>query len=464
MILSRRLQAIFLLMGDWILLYTGFFLTLMIRYQNFLPPTLWKDTAIWDLHKGPFFFIHLLWILVFYISGLYDVRTYVSFKSIFSHLFRTMAVGGVLAILIFYLVPNFNITPKTNLLIDIALVTVFLTLWRRLFWVISHKTSKIKVLFFGVSKEIKEFIQALKKHPQIGYAPSVLMNNPASFSEINIPGIVTIPIDHNLIKTINEHNIQLIVASREIMHEENAAKRFYETLPLGVSITDFPAFYETIMEKVPISMITETWFLENLFEIKKKAFEFFKRAFDITFAVILGTLTIIFILPIFCVLIKLNSPGPIFYRQKRTGKNGRVLELAKLRSMIKEAEKDGAKWAGENDKRITKIGKFIRKTRVDELPQLWNVLKGELSFIGPRPERPEFVEKLQKEIPYYAMRHLVKPGLSGWAQIKLSHGGVGEESMEKLQYDLFYIKNRSFALDLAIALKTLATILKMGGR
>jgi lipopolysaccharide/colanic/teichoic acid biosynthesis glycosyltransferase len=128
------------------------------------------------------------------------------------------------------------------------------------------------------------------------------------------------------------------------------------------------------------------------------------------------------------------------------------------------AEQGGAKWAGAEDDRITKIGKFMRKTRIDELPQLWNVLKGELSFIGPRPERPEFVKTLQKQIPHYAMRHLVKPGLSGWAQIKLPHGGVGEKAMEKLQYDLFYIKNRSFTLDLAIALKTLATILKMGGR
>jgi len=187
------------------------------------------------------------------------------------------------------------------------------------------------------------------------------------------------------------------------------------------------------------------------------------------FSIILVILTIIIILPIFGALIKLSSPGPVFLRQKRVGKNGKIFNLVKFRSMLAlssdgSAEPEGAKWVGDKDERITKIGKFIRKTRVDELPQLWNILKGELSFIGPRPERPEFIANLEKEIPYYIMRHLVKPGLSGWAQIKLPHGGAGEESMEKLQYDLYYIKNRSFTLDLAIALKTLAAILKFEGR
>jgi len=247
------------------------------------------------------------------------------------------------------------------------------------------------------------------------------------------------------------------------MEDENAVRRFYEALPLGVSIVDFPAFYETTMEKIPVSVINESWFLVNLVEINKQIFEFSKRIFDVVFSIILGMPTVV-LLPFIAGLVKIGSAGPIFYRQKRVGKNGKIIEIVKFRSMFKDAEKDGAQWAQTNDPRMTKIGKIIRKTRLDELPQLWNVFRGDMSFIGPRPERPEFIAELQKQIPHYAMRHLVKPGLSGWAQIKFPYGASVEDSMEKLQYDLYYIKNRSLVLDGAIALKTLATMMRHSGR
>lgn len=445
MFLSKRLQAFILFLGDWGLFYLGLWASLNLRYQTSL------NQEIWQLHKLPFFLVYLIWVLIFYINGLYDLKIFASLKSGFSRLIQTMLVSGLVAILIFYLVPSFKITPKTNLLIVIVLVSLLILFWRRLFWSLASKTSKIKILFFGYSKEAQTLIDSFKTHPHLGYET------------------VAVPIDPNLKNNIKKHNIQLIVATREIMNDPEASRWLYETLPLGISIVDLPDFYEQIMEKVPVSIINEAWFLENLFEINKRTFRFFKRLFDIIFAIILGVLTIVLILPVFSLLIKLNSPGPIFIRQKRIGKNGKIFELIKFRSMLAlapdgSAESNGAKWVGEKDERITKIGRFMRKTRIDELPQLWNVFKGDISFIGPRPERPEFIETLQEKIPHYPMRHLIKPGLSGWAQIKLPFGGIGEQSMEKLQYDLFYIKNRSFTLDLAIALKTLATLLKMQGR
>jgi len=169
-------------------------------------------------------------------------------------------------------------------------------------------------------------------------------------------------------------------------------------------------------------------------------------------------------LPIVALAIKLNSAGPIFYRQRRIGKNGKEFEIAKFRSMVCDAEKNGAVWASCNDNRVTFVGKILRKTRIDELPQIWNVLKGELSFIGPRPERPEFVKELVEKIPYYQMRHLVKPGLSGWAQINFPYGASVEDALQKLQYDLFYVKNRSIVLEISIMLKTIMTLLKREGR
>jgi len=168
-------------------------------------------------------------------------------------------------------------------------------------------------------------------------------------------------------------------------------------------------------------------------------------------------------------LIKIETRGPVFIRQRRVGKNGRVFTLFKLRSMIASgpgglAEENGARWAREHDTRITRVGAFLRKTRMDELPQIWNVLKGEMSFVGPRPERPEFVETLKKTIPFYDIRHMARPGLSGWAQINFPYGASARDALEKLRYDLYYLKHRSFLLDLAIILKTLKVLVSRGGR
>ena len=448
MAFSKRFQGFLLVLGDLALFYLGLYLTLALRYGPPIP------AKIWHLHQLPFFIIYLIWVLIFYMSGLYDLKKFYSLKAGFGQIAKAMTISLIMAILIFYAVPAFKITPKTNLIINGVLAGFLLLLWRKCFWNLASRASKIKILFFGYSEEAKTLIESFKPHPQLGYETAVIMAR---------------PIERDLKEAVKEHDIQLIVAAREIMNDPKASKHLYEALLAGISITELPDFYEQIMEKVPVSIITETWFLDNLFEINKRTFRFFKRFFDMVFSIILVILTIIIILPIFGALIKLSSPGPVFLRQKRVGKNGKIFNLVKFRSMLAlssdgSAEPEGAKWVGDKDERITKIGKFIRKTRVDELPQLWNILKGELSFIGPRPERPEFIANLEKEIPYYIMRHLVKPGLSGWAQIKLPHGGAGEESMEKLQYDLYYIKNRSFTLDLAIALKTLAAILKFEGR
>ena len=415
-------------MGDLALFYLGLFFTLNLRYQTLVEP------EIWLAHQWPFFWIHLLWLFIFYIGGAYDVKNFASYKKILGTTLKTMAIAAMMAVLIFYLAPGLKIAPKTNLFIDIAVVSILLVLWRRLFWFFIKKVSKIKVLFLGSTKEMRQFGEQLKNNPQLGYEP------------------MTTP-----------ENVQLVVASADMIQDKEISGKFYQMVLLGISVIDFESFYESLTEKVPISIINEGWFLKNVNEINKKPFEQFKRVFDIIYAVVTGIITLA-ILPFIAMFIKLESKGPVFYKQKRVGKNGKIFELFKFRTMIKDAEKNKAQWASENDNRITKIGKILRKTRLDELPQIWNVLKGDLSFIGPRPERPEFVEMLKKEIPHYAMRHLVKPGLSGWAQIKYPYAASVKDAEEKLQYDLYYIKNRSMVLDLAITAKTIATIVSRQGR
>ncbi len=451
MILSKRLQIIILLLSDLILFHLALLLTLALRYSlelPFAPVTDRSFAQVWEIHKWPFFCVHLLWILIFYINGLYDIKSFPSPKKVLSKVLQTMAIGGILAGLIFYLVPSFEIAPKTNLLIDIIIVTSFLVLWRRYFWLFISRVSKIKVLFFGSSREVETLANYLDKNTQLGYEPTVILSE----------------VDHNLVDLIQKNKIQLIVASQNILEDDNTVKKFYEVLPLGVSIINFPTFYENVAEKIPISVINKSWFLVNLVEINKRLFESLKRIFDVILSIILGIPTLI-LFPFIAALSKIESRDKVLVRQLRIGKNDKLFTLLKFRSMYHSSEIDGkAKWADEKDERITKIGKILRKTRLDELPQIWNVFKGEMSFIGPRPERPEFVEELQKQIPYYAMRHLVKPGLSGWAQIKFHYGASVEDAVEKLQYDLYYIKNRSFILDLAILARTISTIISREGR
>jgi lipopolysaccharide/colanic/teichoic acid biosynthesis glycosyltransferase len=162
-------------------------------------------------------------------------------------------------------------------------------------------------------------------------------------------------------------------------------------------------------------------------------------------------------------VIMFDSPGPVFYRQRRVGKGGRIFHVVKFRTMRQDAEAGGPQWAGANDPRITRVGWFLRSSRLDEIPQLWCVLKGDMAFVGPRPERPEFVESLTKEIPFYGVRHMVRPGLTGWAQIKYKYGSTVADAREKLQYDLFYIKNASIGLDLLIMFQTIKTVLLRRG-
>jgi lipopolysaccharide/colanic/teichoic acid biosynthesis glycosyltransferase len=184
---------------------------------------------------------------------------------------------------------------------------------------------------------------------------------------------------------------------------------------------------------------------------------------DVAAAALLGALAIL-LTPFVALAIKLDSAGEIFFRQKRTGKGGSEFDLIKFRTMRQDAEAQGAQWAAEKDSRITRVGGFMRKTRIDELPQLWNVIKGEMSLVGPRPERPEFVQELAQSVPFYGARHLVKPGLTGWAQINFRYGASVDDAMEKLQHDLYYIKNRSVSLELSILLKTVGTVLRYEGR
>lgn len=271
---------------------------------------------------------------------------------------------------------------------------------------------------------------------------------------------------YDILKICDLKKIDIIVDfSENLLVNPKIVDKLLKNKLKGLQYYNYLEFYEMYENKLPVSHLSPKWFLENTgFEIYHNNFNLkAKRILDIIFALLIG-ICVIPIMIIAAIIIKLESKGPIFFIQERIGEGNKPFKIVKFRSMTTDAEKDGPKWATKNDNRVTKFGKFMRLTRVDELPQLWNVLKGEMSFVGPRPEREFFIKQLEKEIMYYNLRHTVKPGLTGWAQVMYPYGASIEDAYRKLQYDLYYIKNHDILFDMKILLKTITIVIFGKGR
>jgi len=446
-----------LLSGDLLLLYMALGLTLLLRY--------WGNDPDWELirqHPLPFTLTYLVWLLIFGAFGLYDLRFVKNSKRFLYRLLRAMGANTTIAILIFYLVPFFEIEPRRNLFLLVFLATVLIFLWRYFFNILNLKTAASRVLFFGINKDVRSLVDYLLKNPQLRQKPVAFMSS----EEYTSPR--TLPLPHftaqqHLAHLVRDFNIDTIAISREIKENKTLVSALFEVIPLGVAVIEFPAFFEMLTGKIPLLLIGEVWFLENLAGARKQFYEFFKRAIDLLLAVILGALGAM-LFPFIALAIKLDSRGPLFFRQKRIGRHGKPFWLIKYRSMVKDAERMSGFKGNEKDPRHTHVGAFLRKSYLDELPQIINIIKGEMSFIGPRPERPEYVGELKQKIPFYEMRLLAPPGITGRAQINMENDASVEDAPEKMQYDLYYIKNRSIALDLLILLRTLFAVLQRQGR
>ena len=264
---------------------------------------------------------------------------------------------------------------------------------------------------------------------------------------------------HNLKRFVENLGVSEVVLALEERRNSLPLQDLLRIKTAGVHVNDFSSFIERETGRVDLDTVNPSWLIfSDGFSSGRMVSSAVKRAFDVVASGVLLLLTLPLI-ALFALLVKLDSPGPAFFRQRRIGLYGEPFELIKLRSMRADAEKGGAKWAEKNDPRITRVGHFIRKLRIDELPQAWNVLTGRMSFVGPRPEVPAFVEDLEGTLPFYAERHMVKPGITGWAQINLPYGASVEDARAKLEYDLYYAKNYTPFLDLLILLQTLRVIL-----
>lgn len=459
-----RLKQFTLFTGDLICLYAGLYAGTFLRY---LHPA---DNQFLEL-LSPMTALFLLAATIMFISGLYDANKTKNTWLFFQKIPLSAAVWMLAGIAYFYVNPEQNIAPKTILLLTTITGFGLIAIWRFIYNKFITIKLTYKVLFAGLTDDVKELIEQIKKEPQLGYqiAGILLYEKDSSYTQSvayaqnhNISVYTSTSLRDNL------SQINIVVLSPVMAANTSLLQTLYQSLFQGISIVELSDFYESVMHRIPPFTFSEGWFIAHLQEQQKKIYDRIRILSDYFLGACLGLLCTA-TLPFIALAIKLNSKGKIFFTQNRVGRGGAIFKVYKFRTMKSlstdgSAETNGPQYATTADMRITSVGKFLRLTRLDETPQFINILKGEMSFIGPRPERPEFVAQLTEKMPFYSLRHLIKPGLTGWAQVQKSYYGTIEENLQKLEYDLFYIKNRNFTLDVSILLRTISTILRMAGR
>ena len=453
--MKNKIKKLFLLTGDILILYISLYLSLFLRYRDSF------NSNIWQNHYPTFSYVFIVWIFVFYILGLYNLYNTQNNKAFFRLTLKSLGIAGIIASLFFYLNPSVGIAPKINLLIYLIVFTLVFLAWRTLFnSLLNSYLPKNRFAYIGINSQVKETIEFIKENPGAGYKSILIIdsNNNINESFTNIEIIKDI---HNLRQIIKDRNINTIVLSSKPGDSKILRQELFSSLSLSLEFVSSVNFYENVVNKVPIDAINQMWFLENLNEGNRVFFDKTKRIFDFFLAFIVLIITMPFWI-ILSFVLKYESKGPVFFKQNRLGKNNKAFKIIKFRTM--KIENNDLSPTIINDSRITKVGSFLRKTRLDEIPQVINIIKGEMSFVGPRPEQASIVEKLEQVIPFYKERMLVNPGLTGWDQVSGEyHSPSEEDTLKKLQYDLYYIKNRSLYLDTSILLKTITVVLTRSG-
>lgn len=448
MTVSSKKEALLLFVGDLFFFLLSLWLTLFVRYQTV------PERSVFYEHLLPFSILFVFWFIVFFIAGLYEKHTLILKGKIPTIIFNSQLINSGIAVAFFYyLVPFFVIAPKTNLIIYIIISFVAMIFWRIYGSPLLFMRSKQKAILVGSGEEMQELREEVNNNSRYDLY---------FISSIDLNDIGSLDFREEILKRVYSEGVHVIAADLRSDKVEPILPSLYNLIFSKVRFIDMYKIYEDIFDRIPLSLVKYNWFLENISISANKTNDLLKRAMDIVISFVVGAFSLL-LYPFVIIAIKLDDGGPIFFSQDRIGQNNSIIRTVKFRSFPPHEEKDGM----AKSLQITKVGAFLRKTRIDELPQIWSVLKGDLSLIGPRPEIPNLVKLYEKEIPYYNIRHLIKPGLSGWAQLYQrmppKWRADFSETKIKLSYDLYYIKNRSFMLDVKIALKTLKTILSKTG-
>ena len=373
--------------------------------------------------------------------------------------FRLLMVPGVLAFIlagVAYVRPEYLLGSGSSA-VGLIILTVALFGWRLGFtWLVQLPILVERVYVLGTGERAQRLVQGLRQSPEIGVEI-------AGWTGKMEGALTRESVAAHLMEVVHKQKVHRVIVA---MPDRRGTIPMQELLQLrmqGVKIEEATTWLEKISGKIEVENLYPSWLVFGQGFRRSATFILVRRAVSIVISLI-GLILTLPLIPLIILAIRLDSKGPVFYTQARVGKGGRIFKVVKFRTMRQDAEAaNGPQWAGDKDPRVTRAGKFLRASRLDEIPQLWCVLKGDMAFVGPRPERPEFVEWLSKEIPFYGVRHMVRPGLTGWAQVKYKYGSTVADAREKLQYDLFYIKNASIGLDLLILFQTVKTVLLRRG-
>ena len=398
-----------------------------------------------------------------YFADLYDFRILADKREMFVRAVEALGATSLTLAALYYVLPNLIVGRGVFMVAALLIITTLFG-WRIAFeWTSRRVAPRERLLLVGTSEAAVNLARELFERHDLGVdIVGFIDPDPARIgAPILNPGVIGTIEDIPAI--VRARAVERVVVSLSDARGKLPMDKLLEMKLDGVTFDHLPSVYEQYTGKIAVDNLRPSWLIFSEGFRKSRIQRVVKRLTDVVCAAV-GLVLALPIMTVTAIAVKMTSRGPIFYHQPRVGLRGHVFTVHKFRSMRDDAEKEtGAVWATANDNRVTSIGRFLRRTRLDELPQLWNVLRGDMSLVGPRPERPEFVHSLTRQIPFYGQRHTVRPGLTGWAQVRYTYGASSEDALEKLQYDLFYIKHMSFALDLFVLAKTVKTVIRAEG-
>ncbi|MBL7057892.1 sugar transferase [Patescibacteria group bacterium] len=437
-------------------MYISLYIALFLRNLEF------PSTSVWIDHSLMFSYNFPIWLLFFYIAGLYNLHIAINNSKFIELSLKAILASTTFTIIFFYSYPLSNFAPKTILVLYLVLFTLLHFAHRLLInQRFATRTPKTNLAIIGYSPLVSEIIDETIRKPHLGYNIKFILNTQSIILDNPAESIQIINNVYEFKDKLLKKNISEVIITQNFRESEIIKEILFDCLRANINFINIAQFYEDLVGRLQLDFVDRTWFLENFNRINNNWYNTFKRIFDI----IVSVLILCFTLPIWAIVaiaIKIENTGPIFFIDTRLGKNEKAFTLIKFRTMSVANNDQSPTTSG--DPRVTKLGKLLRKTRIDEIPQILNVLKGDMSMVGPRPERPKLVTKLKDVIPFYSIRMLIKPGISGWDQVSGEyHSPSKEDTLKKLQYDFYYIKNRSIYLDITILLKTIKTVLSSQG-
>lgn len=451
MSIINKNEPIILFLGDIAVFYASLWVAFLLRYSTIPGGTLFKQ------HLMAFSLLFVVWIFVFFVLGLYNKRVFFFKNRLQSVVLKAYIANGVISLTYFYIVPFFEINPKTTLLFYFVVSFAFMLFWRVYLSTLILSREREKAVLIGEGVEMRELKEEVNSNDRYG----LFFNDVFDLSAVSSDNF-----KKEVLRAVNEDGVGTVVVDLRNIKAVPVLASLYSLIFTKVRFVDINKVYEDVFDRVPLSFVGHDWFIENIPSAPERTYDILKRLMDIVLALILGTFTLI-ITPFVALAIKLDDGGKVFTKQERVGQGNRLFFVFKFRTL--ERIEEGV-WHKESKNNPTRIGKILRITSIDELPQILNILKGELSFIGPRSDLASLEERLRESLSYYSARYIVRPGISGWAQVNQQYapGHINPQTIDenrvRLAYDLYYVKNRSLMLDLVIALKTIQTLLSRTGK